>query len=121
MKTIKWKYFIAILIVGLLILTLRPVPIPNEKECLITKGKVIKIFAGGVKDVVFDLQGIKKVYYINRGLERGLDLQKLKDELMNNEVIIKYPRHWTPLDPTNYIKHISKIEFKGKTIFTEID
>jgi hypothetical protein len=81
---------------------------------------VSEVYEEGVKDVVFTLQGLDKQFYINRGLERELDLKTLS-ELTHKEIVIKYPKYWTPLDPGNAIRHISKIEYEGKTIFSELD
>ena len=116
------KYWISLTVVGLVVLGIlifRPVPIPNENDCEVVRGTVIKIEGQGVKDIVFTIAGQEKTYYVNRGLERGLELDKLRSELINKEITIKYPRYWTPLG--NASKHISKIEFSGRTIFTEID
>jgi hypothetical protein len=118
MKTIYSVILIGVvLLLGVLIL--RPVPIPDEKDCLIVMGTVIEINEDGVKDVVFKLAGQDRTFYVNRGLERGLALEKLRAELMDKEITIKYPKYWTPLG--NSSKHISKIESSGRTIFTEID
>lgn len=104
------------------VLIFRPVPIPDdEQDCLSVKGIVTQIHEGGDKDIVFKLQGFDKTFYINRGLERGLDVKKLRAELTNKEIVVMYPQYWTPLDPGNSIRHISKIECDGKNIFTEID
>ncbi len=121
MKTRNWIILLGLLFLGPGILIFRPVPIPDEKDCLSLKGTVTEIYEGGIKDVVFKLQGLDKEFYINRGLERGLDLKKLKAELTNKEIVIKYPKYWTPLNPGNSVRHISKIECAGKTIFTELD
>jgi hypothetical protein len=51
---------------GLGILIFRPVPIPDEKDCLSLKGMVSEVYEGGVNDVVFKLQGLDKEFYINR-------------------------------------------------------
>lgn len=120
----KLRYWIALfgfVLVGLGVLIFRPVPIPDEEDCLRVTGRVTDIFEGGVKDVVFNLQGVNRTFYVNRGLERGLDLSRLKAELIDREIVIMYPEYWTPLDPGNSVRHISKIEFDGRTIFTEID
>ncbi|NEU07611.1 hypothetical protein GZH53_04725 [Flavihumibacter sp. R14] len=118
----KAKYLIAgFLGFAILILCLRPVPIPQEQDCLSLKGTVTAIYEDGVKDVVFKIHGRKQAFYINRGLERGLVITALKRELIGREVVIKYPNHWTPLDPYNSIVHISKIEHAGRTLFTELD
>jgi hypothetical protein len=111
--------------IGLFVLlaafTLRPVPTPAEKDCLVVCGTVTNIYEGGVKDVVFTLDGHKGNYYINRGLEHGLDLATLKKQLEGKAITIKYPDHWSLLDPGNSIRHISKVEYAGRTVYSEID
>lgn len=119
------KYIFIILGILLFILatlTLRPVHIPKDaKDCLVAKGKVTKVFEGGVKDVAFRLEGDKTMYYINRGLEQGLVLEELQDMLIGNYVTIRYPKHWTLLDPNNRTKHLSILEYNGKELYNEID
>jgi hypothetical protein len=110
-----------LIFLGLGVSILRPVPIPDERDCLSVKGKVTDVYEGGVKDIVFKLHGFDKEFYVNRGLERGLDLSDLRAQLINKEIVIKYPKYWTPLDPGNSVRHISKIEHEGRTIFTELD
>jgi len=120
----KKKYFA--IFAGLIalvtsILCLRPVPILAEKDCLVLKGTVSEIYEGGVKDVVFKLRGQNQSFYINRGLQRGLTLTELQANLTGREIVLKYPDHWTLLDPNNQNVHISKIEHAGQTVFTELD
>lgn len=98
----------------------RPVPKLPENELLITEGKISDIFEAGYKDVVFQLEGSERQFYINRGVEQGMDIRELKDELVGKEVTIKYPDYWTILDPKKKIRHISKIETQEEIIFTEI-
>lgn len=117
----KWRILIGLVFLGLGILIFRPVPIPDEKDCLSVKAKVTEVYEAGFKDIVFKLKGLDKQFYINRGLDRGLDLQELRASLTNKEILILYPKYWTPLDPVNSIRHISKVEHDGKIIFTEID
>lgn len=110
-----------ILFLGLSALVLRPVPIPaSEKDCLIETGVVVAIYEAGEKDVVFQLADTDQRFYINRGLERGLVLDVLKATLMNQEVTVKYPDYWTPLDPRNDSRHLSQLEYRGAVIFSEI-
>lgn len=110
-----------VLFVLLAAFTLRPVPSVSETECLVVKGEVSAIFEGGVKDVVFVLDGHKENYYINRGLEQGLTIDGLKQQLKGKEVTIKYPDYWSILDPSKSIRHIAKVEFQGKTVFSEVE
>ncbi len=121
MATKKWIFPTAlILFFGIVFLIFRPVPIPYEGDCLIVDGHVAQIYESGTKDVSIRLEGNDKIFYVNRGLERGLDLNELNDMLIGEKILIKYPKYWTPLDPGSTIRHISKIEFNGRTIFTEL-
>ncbi|GAA0733082.1 hypothetical protein GCM10009430_46900 [Aquimarina litoralis] len=97
-----------------------PVPIVSEDEALIQKGIVSNVYEGGTKDIVFKLENNSDVFYINRGLERGLKISLLKKKLIGKEVIFKYPKHWTPLDWDNSSKHISKVETNSEVIFNEL-
>jgi hypothetical protein len=120
MKISHWILLFFGLFMVLCMLILRPVPIVAESECLVVTGKVIKIFEGGTLDACFRIEGDPTVYYINRGLEQGLTLEGLRDSLIGQEITMKYPEYWTPLDPNHTIKHISKLEFQGETLFTEL-
>jgi len=121
METRNWLVLCGLIILGLGVLIFRPVPFPDEKDCLSLKGKVTEIYEAGVKDVVFKLEGFDGEFYVNRGLERGMELNNLRAKLINKEIVIKYPTYWTPLDPGNSVRHISKIEYEGRTVFTELD
>ena len=96
-----------------------PVPIVCEDNAIVETGTVKSIYEGGEKDVVIVLDETTRRFYVNRGLENGLDLESLQSQLMGHKVVLKYPRYWTPLDWNNTIKHLSKIEFEGEVIFNE--
>lgn len=99
----------------------RPVPIVSEDKAITQVGTVTDIYEGGDFDVVFLIKETPKRYYINRGLESGLlTLDKLKQELIGQQVTFKYPPYWTPLDWDNNIRHLSKVEFDGRVIFNEL-
>lgn len=106
-------------IIGFTVLAIRPINSPTKTNCSILKGQVIEIYESGVNDVVFKLQGHNEEFYINRGLERGLDLNKLKADLMTKSIVLTYPNHWTPLDPFNSVRHISEVALDEKLIFSE--
>ena len=102
------------------IMCLRPVPIVAEADSLVVSGTVASIGIGGIEDVVIKLKEDKTVYYINRGYENGLNQKSLQEELVGQEVTLKYPDYWTPLDMDNSIRHISKLEHGEKVIFNEL-
>lgn len=111
-----------VLIVAFFAMIIRPVPIPSdEKELLVIEGTVAEIYEGGVKDVNFRLKEFpNKVFYFNRGLENGLDLNDLKSKLLDQKITIKYPKYWTPLAPNNRTKHASILEFNGEVLYSEL-
>jgi len=113
-------YTFGALLLGALILCLRPVPIVAEADSLVVKGTVASIGVGGIEDVIIKLKGDKTVYYINRGYENGLDMKSLREELVGQDITLKYPKYWTPLDMNNRIRHISKLEIGEKIIFNEL-
>jgi hypothetical protein len=98
----------------------RPVPKVPENDLLVTEGTVSNIFEAGVRDIVFELEGTDRSYYINRGIDQGIDIKSLKSKLIGKDVIIKYPEYWTILDPKEKTRHITKLEAAGEVIFTEI-
>jgi hypothetical protein len=104
---------VSLLFIGMVAVSIFTVPIPAEKDCLVVRGVVESIYEAGDKDVVFQLKDQKNTYYVNRGLELGLDLQTLKSDLVNKEVLIKYPDHFSS-------GHISKIEAADKIIYSEL-
>jgi len=118
MKTFIFGLGFLILVSGILVL--RPVPIVDEDEAIVEQGIVASISEGGVKDVLIRLENNQRRYYINRGLENGLDLKQLREQLIGKSVTIKYPDYWTPLDWDNRIRHISKLEIENEVIFNEL-
>jgi len=120
MKSSKHLPILLFVAFGLLIVTIfRPVPTPSsDAECLQTTGKVINIYEGGIKDVVLVLENSKQKFYINRGLEQGLDITELKKRLMSKEVSIKYPDYWSFFGGKT-MTHLSKLELGQELIFSE--
>lgn len=110
-----------ILIVSIIaVLIFRPVPIVSESKAISEIGIVKEIYSNKGNDVIFIMLNTDRKFYINRGLENGLELNNLKEKLIGNSIVIKYPKYWTPLDWNNSIKHISKVEFKNEIIFNEL-
>ena len=100
--------FCSILVFGFLII--KPVPIVAEEKAVVVQGLVIDIYEGGVKDVIFKLNGDNSSYYINRGLESGMDIDDLKEKLIGNTVLLKYHKQ---------SQHIFKLEFNNEILYSE--
>ncbi|MFY0604576.1 MAG: hypothetical protein JXQ93_11535 [Flavobacteriaceae bacterium] len=102
------------------ILIFRPVPIVSESQAVTEMGVVSEIYSNKGNDVIFVIKNKQRRFYINRGLENGLELDSLKEMLIGNSIVVKYPKYWTPLDWNNSSRHISKVEFNGKILFNEL-
>lgn len=102
------------------VLIFKPVPIVSENKTISENGIVKEIYSNEENDIIFELENIERKFYINRGLESGLELNHMKEKLIGNSITLKYPKYWTPLDWNNSIKHISKVEFNHEIIFNEL-
>ena len=112
------SFSLIVLIIAVLIF--RPVPIVTEKNTISESGIVKEIYANKGNDIIFILENVQRRFYINRGLEMGLELTDLKKRLIGNSIVMKYPKYWTPLDWNDKIKHISKVEFNHEILFNEL-
>ena len=101
-------------------LVLRPVPTVTEDEALTMVGKIVEVREGGSHDLVLNLAGTDQRFYINRGLEREESMENLKQQLLGQEVEIKYPSYWTPLDPKNSERHVARLIANGEVVFDEL-
>lgn len=114
-----------ILIIGgvifIFLITISFRPLDNSKEnSFQVSGVLESVSEGGVKDLVFKLEDDKITYYINRGLENGFSLEKIKTDYVGKKVVLNYAKAWTILAPfgTNS-KHITQISVDGKEIYSE--
>ena len=112
------SFSLIVLIIAVLIF--RTVPIVTEKNTISESGIVKEIYANKGNDIIFILENVQRRFYINRGLEMGLELTDLKKRLIGNLIVVKYPKYWTPLDWNDKIKHISKVEFNHEMLFNEL-
>ena len=117
-KIILITFSLTILIIAVLIF--RPVPIVSENKAISENGIVTEIYTNKGNDIVFILENTNRRFYINRGLENGLELNNLKQKLVGNPIVVKYPKYWTPLDWNNSVRHISKVEYNGEILFNEL-
>lgn len=116
----KWLLILLGVLLVFSYFTLRPVPIVSEEKALVTSGIVRDVFSAGTQDIVFELQDDHRLFYINRGSDRGLDIEQLQELLIGNKVILKYPKYWTPIDWKGEVRHVSKLEFGNQILFNEL-
>lgn len=104
-----------------LVFVLQPIPALSEAEALVEEGIVIGIYESGDQDITLQLADNDRLFYINRGLEKGLDLNTLKHQLIGQTATLKYPSYWTPLDWNSRYRHLSKLESEGVVLYNELE
>ncbi len=108
---------LGIALMGFLLINYLKVPILPESELSIVEGKVDAVFEGGVHDLCLRIEGNDKVYYINRGLENGLDLDEMKEKLEGEVVTIKHPSY--PAMNLGKSIHLSILRINNETLYDE--
>ncbi|MBC3845497.1 hypothetical protein H8K90_03810 [Winogradskyella echinorum] len=109
---------ITIIVIILIFLMLKSCIIQNTKpeKCTVLAIKVTKIKEGGVKDIVF-YKDSTEFYYINRGLEQGLNLDSLNAKVLNKTVTL----HLAKVLGGITSKHISQLALGDEIIYTEFN
>ena len=90
---------------------------PKPEECEVVQITVAHISEGGVKDIVFHNTGKDKFYYINRGLEQGLNLDYLKTKVLNKTVTL----HLAKVLGGRTSNHIAQLALDDDIIYTEFN
>ncbi len=120
------KYLFAaipsILIALAVLLGIRPINKPTLENCYPVNGVVEKVYSNcdGCYDITIKIQGDANRYYINRGEERGLDIETLSKQIVGEEVEIKMVKHWTVLEPSSQGRHIAQVTHRETILYSEI-
>jgi hypothetical protein len=99
-----------------LYLVVHNINVPGSEKAGITESvQVVKIYEGGVKDIVFETaEG--NIFYINRGLEQGYTLVGLENKLLNKTVTLRLTKKLAGVS-----SHIHELRIDGEVIFSELN
>ncbi len=86
----------------------------NKDNSVEVNGIVDDLYEGGVKDLVFKLKNDSKIYYINRALENGFDLEDTKSDLLGKEITI-----WYAKSRSNRSYHMTQFKHQDSIYYTE--
>jgi hypothetical protein len=86
---------------------------PKPEDCEVKEITVVKIYEGGVKDIVFAEES-GDFYYINRGLEQGFTLAGMEEQVLNKKVTLHLAKVITGTS-----NHIAQLAVEDDVIFTE--
>ena len=90
---------------------------PKPEDCEVVTTTINKIVEGSTYDIVFVDSGGDR-YYINRGLEQGLNLQDLNASVLNKTVTLHLAK---VLGGAVTSEHIAQLAVGENIIFTEFD
>lgn len=103
-----------ILVLAFFVIVIGPVDTSRENSIQYA-GVVESIHEGGTLDVVFRLRDHHNTFYINRGLEQGLDLEQLKADLIGEKVVLWYAKSWVSGEGG----HITRLMHEEQVLFSE--
>ncbi len=85
----------------------------RAEDCIIKEIIITEIKEGSAFDVVL-YDNKEEVYYINRGLERGVDISVLEEKLLNKKATLHLYKFWFGAS-----EHISQLEDDKEVLFSE--
>lgn len=124
MKRLPLKFeiliFLAIIIAGVFIL-FRPISISRDNS-IVFNTIVYKISMGSENNIIFKLDQGNGIYYINHGLDKGLNLDSLQKELINQKVTVLYLKSGFAggFSSVASTKHITELRMGDKVIYSEL-
>ncbi|MGA0284370.1 MAG: hypothetical protein ACO3M5_06595 [Saprospiraceae bacterium] len=104
------------LIFCFMLLVLRPVPQAREHNVKEMTVQFDKVFEGPSNDIVFRIKGSDVYPYINRGLEKGLSVDRIRSKVLGEDLTIKLVKHWTPLDWSQRSPTLAYLEIEDSSI-----
>ena len=101
--------------------SLRPIAKVSQENAIRITGVVESVSqVDETGDISIRLKDNPTSYYINRGIQNGMSVPTLQEQIKEKEVTILYPDHWTPLDPLGHYQHVSRITLEEENIYDEI-
>lgn len=102
-----------------LILALTPVKINRENSAQM-EVVVTAVKQGGLKDIVFSLEGVRGMYYISHITKNDLRADNLSRRLINKKVMIYYskPRFLSYLSPMTSKVQITELRLGDEVIYS---
>lgn len=82
------------------------------------KGQLADIHVGGINDLVINLKNDPRIYFINRGLEKGLSIALIKNQIGSNTIQINTKiEDFNIFDLNDNLKEIENIEVNHNIIY----
>jgi hypothetical protein len=110
-----------VLIIALLYLVFRPIPVSRDNSIAINT-TIDKVSEGSEDNIILKLNNTSGIFYINHGLQKGLNLDTLQQELQNREVSVLYLKSnfFSGFSPVKGTKYITELKLGNKVIYSEL-
>ena len=113
--------FFALLALFVLLVAWLKVPTPTNENTTLISGQVETIGSPCCKDVGVRLRGDHHFYYINRGVESGVDVQALSQRLEGEQISMRViETRWSPLNPQKRTVPIAEIKYNGEVLYSKM-
>lgn len=116
----KILVFLPFPILVFVLLSMRPVPDPDNNNVEKVYGMVSEIYKAGSNDIVFKLLEDEHFYYIHGGVEMNRSYKELKESLLYKDVQISYVKHWSLLNASGSARSMCQLEINNEVVFTAL-
>ena len=97
------------------------VPTPTNKNTALISGQVASIGSPCCQDIGIRLTGDHHFYYINRGVESGIDVDALSQRLWGERISMRViETRWSPLNPEKRTVPIAEISHNGEILYSSM-
>lgn len=110
-----------IIFIWVSIQTFKPVRNVQPEDVMKIEGVVTDLKEGPGLDIVITLQNDDHYYYINRGLQHSLSLEKLQETVLQKKVTLYGIKRWTIFTRDKNMGHISKLMIDEDVLYNEIN
>ena len=124
MRRLSGKFEILIflgLIITALFFIFNPISVTRDNS-IVFNTMVYKVSEGSENNVILRLENGSGTYYINHGLQKGLNLDTLEKQLVNQQVTVLYLKSSfvSGFSPVASTKYITEVRLGEKVIYTEL-
>ncbi len=111
--------FIFLSFISFLIFELVPKKV-NLENSERKQGIVTYVTENGLKDIVISLQGVQGIFYISNGLEKGLSVDSLRQQLVGNKatLYITKPSFFTKFSSMTNTLGINEVKLNEKVLYS---
>ncbi|MFK7844323.1 MAG: hypothetical protein AB8G77_03405 [Rhodothermales bacterium] len=111
----------ALLAAFVFLVALLKAPTPTNDKTTLISGQVETIGSPCCEDVGIRLEGDRHFYYINRGVESGIDVYALSDRLRGEHISMRViETRWSPLNPEKRSVPVAEISYNGEILYSSM-